>query len=37
MKMNESQAIKKEGLKNSDLPPAQGCAGKIDRAKRLIL
>ena len=27
----------REGLKNSDLPPAQGCAGKIDRCKRLIL
>jgi len=27
----------REGLKNSDLPPAQGCAGKINRCKRLIL
>jgi len=25
-----------ESLKNSDFPPAQGCAGKINRAKRLI-
>ena len=27
----------KEGLKNSDLPPAQECAGEINRPKRLIL
>ncbi len=29
--------VVRESLKNSDFPPAQGCAGKIDRAKRLIL
>lgn len=27
----------REGLKNSDLPPAQGCAGKINGAKPLII
>jgi len=32
-----STACSRKGLKNSELSPAQGCADKINRAKRLIL
>ncbi len=35
--INDAEENTKESLKNSDFPPAQGWAGKIDRAKRLIL
>ena len=34
---NGRREFVKEGLKNSDLPPVQGCASKIDRDERLIL